>query len=123
MTTHNTRWKARLAKSLSALRPAYRSGSIIYRTTITRTTLARLQATIQFGGGSSGLGGTVTDTALRLFLALVSPDVKAVAKLGEQLGIALEAHPDLVERISEHLFILTDNLHIRDEITGEARQA
>ena len=121
--TSNRRWKARLAKSLSALRPVYGGGSIIYRTTIAKSTLAKLQATVPFGGGSSGLGGPVTDTALRLFLALVSPDAHAVAELGKQLGIALEAHPDLVERISESLFILTDNLHIRDEITGEARQA
>lgn len=116
MTT-NGRWKARLAKSLGALRPAYRSGSIIYRTTIAKTTLARLQATIPFGGGSSGLGGTVTDTALRLFIALVSPDAKTVAEFGQQLGTALEAHPDLVSRITDNLITLTDNLNVREEVT------
>ena len=112
--TINGRWKARLAKSLGALRPAYGGGSIIYRTTIAKATLARLQATVPFGGGSSGLGGTVTDTALRLFLALVAPDAKAVAELGQQLGAALEAHPDLVERITDNLITLADNLNVRE---------
>ena len=53
--TSNGRWKARLAKSLGALRPAYGSGTMIYRTTIAKKTLAQLQATIPFGGGSRGL--------------------------------------------------------------------
>ena len=35
----NTRWKARLAASLEALRPAYDSGTENYKTTIAQATM------------------------------------------------------------------------------------
>ena len=109
----NTRWKARLAASLESLRPAYDSGTENYKTTIAQTTMKQLRTTIPFGktNGARGLGGAVTDTALRLFLALVSPSGVAARELGQQLGAALEAHPDLVERLTENLITLADNLN------------
>ena len=109
----NTRWKAHLAASLESLRPIYADGTENYKTTIARTTLAQLRATIPFGktNGARGLGGAVTDTALRLFLALVSPNGVAARDLGQQLGAALEAHPDLLERLTDNLITLADNLN------------
>ena len=113
----NTRWKARLAASLEALRPAYDSGTENYKTTIAQATMKQLRATIPFGktNGARGLGGAVTDTALRLFLAFVSPSGVAARELGQQLGAALEAHPDLLERLTDNLITLADNLNIRPE--------
>ena len=113
----NTRWKARLAASLEALRPAYDSGTENYKTTIAQTTMKQLRTTIPFGktNGARGLGGAVTDTALRLFLALVSPSGVAARELGQQLGAALEAHPDLLERLTDNLIVLADNLNVRDK--------
>ena len=112
----NTRWKARLVASLEALRPAYDSGTENYKTTIARATMKQLRATIPFGkqNGARGLGGAVTDTALRLFLALVSPSGVAALKLGQQLGRALAAHPDLIERLTDNLITLADNLNVRE---------
>lgn len=113
MTTHNTRWKARLARALQSLRAPYGGGTLDYKTTVSASTLRQLRATIPFGRGDGlrGLGGAVTDTALRLFLALVSPSGKAAEALGLDLSRALEAHPDLVERLTENLVVLADNMN------------
>ncbi len=112
----NTRWKTRLAASLESLRPVYAGGTLNYKTTIAQTTMHQLRATIPFGkqNGARGLGGAVTDTALRLFLALVSPSGVAVRELGQQLGSALEAHPDLLDRLTDNLITLADNLNVRE---------
>lgn len=106
----NGRWKSRLRESLKALRPAYGAGAVRYKTSISRKTLRQFRNIIPPGSGNAG--GGVTDAALRLFLALVQPGGAAARELGQQLGAALAAHPDLLERLTDNLVTLADNLNL-----------
>lgn len=112
----NGNWKVHLRKSLQALRPEWGSGTVTLKTTISKTTLTQLTKLVPFGPG--GLGGAVTDMAIRLFLCLMQPDGKAAEKMGLQLGKVLSDHPDLVERITENMTTLLDNLNVEAEEAG-----
>mgnify|MGYP001590212018 CR=1 FL=1 len=108
MTNANGRWKSRLRESLKALRPAYGAGAVRFKTMVNEKTLRQFNSLFPRGSGQAG--GGVTDTALRLFLALVQPDAAEAQRLGLQLGETLAAHPDLVERITDNLITLLDSL-------------